>query len=411
MKPFRKYKLSELITERKRMIIDYIKSLTDEILLSGQDDVIEKNMFEKYHFFLVEIKEEIKENRKISKTKIKRINEFYSQRSSNYGEPQYYLIDGIEITLSFAFTGDSILFECQSNTYSVSGYPDIEISSNILKLSCCETLEKMDKIENKSLIFDQINKKLSYIKEFIGYCNNEANSFNNNIVSLVRLELQKRKEKVDKFNNIAEMLEIPIENKNPTVIETIKLERKIFPLMNNNKSKPEYSISDDVYHGILSLISHQGSSFERTPQTYSKLVEEELRDIMLSSLNAVYQGKVTGETFRKNGKTDISIEYENRSAFVAECKIWSGIKGFKDALNQIQGYITWRDTKLCLIIFSRNSNFFGVLALLKEHLKSINNYLSHNEIAKNEFEVIVKSKTNEGQFLKIRVFVFDLSVE
>jgi len=73
-----------------------------------------------------------------------------------------------------------------------------------------------------------------------------------------------------------------------------------------------------------------------------------------------------GECFRKKGKTDLSIEYENRAAFVAECKIWAGKKVFSSALAQLQSYTTWRDNKLCLVIFSRNKDFFKVLNEIKE---------------------------------------------
>ena len=44
-------------------------------------------------------------------------------------------------------------------------------------------------------------------------------------------------------------------------------------------------------------------------------------------------------------KNEIIIEYDNRSAFVAECKIWSGKQILKEALAQLQSYITWRDTR------------------------------------------------------------------
>ena len=59
----------------------------------------------------------------------------------------------------------------------------------------------------------------------------------------------------------------------------------------------------------------------------------------------------TGETFRKKGKSDIHIMFENKAAFIGECKIWHGIKNFKEAVEQLFSYSTWRDTKTAIIVF------------------------------------------------------------
>ena len=42
-----------------------------------------------------------------------------------------------------------------------------------------------------------------------------------------------------------------------------------------------------------------------------------------------YHEAATGETFCKLDKTDILIEFENKAAFIGECKIWHGEKCFK----------------------------------------------------------------------------------
>lgn len=67
LKPFRDYEIQNIIDSRKNKIKDYIQSLSDEVAMSGQDDVIIHNMVEQYKLELVEIQEEIKENRKIEK--------------------------------------------------------------------------------------------------------------------------------------------------------------------------------------------------------------------------------------------------------------------------------------------------------------------------------------------------------
>ena len=66
-----------------------------------------------------------------------------------------------------------------------------------------------------------------------------------------------------------------------------------------------------------------GTAMEKTAKTYFRNNEEELRDHLLATLNTHYDN-TTGETFRKIGKTDILIEFENKAAFIGECKIWYG---------------------------------------------------------------------------------------
>lgn len=310
---------------------------------------------------------------------------------------------------SFSFEGDSILFESKSNTYSVSGYPEIEIKGNILTLSSSEKLETMDNIENKDLLFSKIENDLNIITKYVGYCNKMAVEFNNSIKKKARLEINDRKLKIGSFHKISEWLEIPIDIKKPKIIKTIEVKREILPLMAEKPNEINYVITDEIYTGTLSMIRHICSSFERTPTTFAVHSEEGLRDIILSQLNGVYKGRATGEGFRKAGKNDISIEFENRSAFVVECKIWKGIVSFKSALAQLFSYTTWRDTKLCLIIFSKNDDFFGVLEKIKTDLPGIDNFISHKEIEKNEFNVMFKRDKNR-EFLNVRVFVFDLSV-
>ncbi|MFR3882620.1 MAG: hypothetical protein ACLTX6_10210 [Lachnospiraceae bacterium] len=79
------------------------------------------------------------------------------------------------------------------------------------------------------------------------------------------------------------------------------------------------------------------------------------RDHLLATLNTHYE-LATGETFRKIGKTDIHIEFENKAAFIGECKIWHGERLFQGAIQQVINYSTWRDMKVSVIIFNKKIN-------------------------------------------------------
>jgi len=83
--------------------------------------------------------------------------------------------------------------------------------------------------------------------------------------------------------------------------------------------------------------------------------EPVLREILPVVLNNPF-GPSGGELFSRSGKTDVAISSENGALFIAECKFWSGEKGFDEAIEQLLGYLVWRDTKSALVLFMRQKN-------------------------------------------------------
>ena len=197
------------------------------------------------------------------------------------------------------------------------------------------------------------------------------------------------------------------------VFDPIKVNKKItkpLPPPPQQGYKPDPGISDSDYNNILKLIRHSGISFEKTPKTFAVHDEEELRDIILSQLNAVYEGGAKGETFNKSGKTDILIAEGGRSAFIAECKIWRGKKGFIDAIDQLLSYLTWRDCKTSLIVFNKNNkNFSQILESVDGIVSSHPNYMSkEGQTDANEWLYKMRAKDDETRVIKMNVMFFNL---
>jgi hypothetical protein len=105
------------------------------------------------------------------------------------------------------------------------------------------------------------------------------------------------------------------------------------------------------YDEILDVIRPAGRAMERTPADFANRDEERLRDNLLWALNQQYRGQAAAESFNKNGKTDLLLRVQDHNVFIGECKWWSGPKGMHDALDQLYGYSTWRDSRLALIFF------------------------------------------------------------
>ena len=93
---------------------------------------------------------------------------------------------------------------------------------------------------------------------------------------------------------------------------------------------------------------------EYSPKAFADLREEALRFHFLIQLNGQYEGEATGETFNGEGKLDIIIRQ----------------------VDQLQRYVTWRDTKTALIIFNRNKGFSDVVQKAQEAVRAYPQYKS-----------------------------------
>lgn len=161
------------------------------------------------------------------------------------------------------------------------------------------------------------------------------------------------------------------------------------------------------YKRILDEIYSFGSEFEKSPKTYCNLDEEELRNILVAHLNGLCVDSVTAETFNKNGKTDILISHDSDILFIAECKIWHGQKKYLEAINQLLGYLRWKDTKSVLIIFVKSKNFSNVIDKIDEVTMSHPNHVSSkSKTQKNFFNFIISAEDNNDIHIELAVLLF-----
>lgn len=171
-------------------------------------------------------------------------------------------------------------------------------------------------------------------------------------------------EKLEFFNGMIEELD----PKNPEGIESLKalFEGKKFVI--KKKEVPTPKFPNEVYRDVLSTLYDCYRNAEQKPSIYKNKGEEDLRDYGLSFLESRYENaSAAGEAFNKEGKTDIILKGSNgENLFVAECKVWHGKEQFHEAIEQLFGYLTWRDTKAALILFVRNKKFSEVLAKIKQ---------------------------------------------
>lgn len=181
------------------------------------------------------------------------------------------------------------------------------------------------------------------------------------------------------------------------------------PTVREKGFKPEPTLNDGIYSDILRIIHDVGKQFERLPATYTGKNEEQLRDHILLILEPNFEGSATGETFNKTGKTDILLRYEGSNVFIAECKFWRGEKAYIATIDQLLGYLTWRDSKAAIVLFVSNKDFTSVLNTVKEVTPKHRNFLrSYGEYDETWLRYGIHLDGDPNRELKLAVMLFHI---
>lgn len=320
--------------------------------------------------------------------------------------------DGHQLNFHLPYSGDMSLWYLKPSSY-FSVMPRGTVNQQASRLTI--TLVNTSNTEPERYK-QELDSELQRIQHLIQSQREMLVGYHNELPTLVRGAIERRRNELEKLNGLAAFFDIPLVKK-PGMPEfrPIEMAKKVprpLPRAPASGYHPEPAISDEVYEEILGIIRHAGASFEGTPQTYMPLGEEGLRDNMLSHINVRFEGKATGETFRKYGKTDIRIEEEQRAAFVGECKLWGGEKVLVEALDQLLGYLTWRDSKAALIMFNKSvAGFTSVQQTISTSLPTHPNFLrGKTPTYAGEWRYVFRSAEDPSREVTVHIFAFNLYV-
>ena len=330
------------------------------------------------------------------------------------GEP--FLVPGTEVVIFIPFTGDMKLWSLRPSAYGeLPPWGDVLPRGvdhpEILVLKITRPHDApLDEFEKER------NDLLQRIRFFLEHQRKDLEAFNDGLSLQIQNAINGRRRRLTKQEALTDVLGIPLRRREGAPsFEPIQVKRKITKPLPRQKpaEKLQPGISDELYEDILKLIRHVGRTYETVPGAFAKLKEEELRSILLANLNAVYEGGATGETFRKKGKTDICIEEEDRAAFVAECAVWYGEKDLLKKVDQLLGYLTWRDCKAALVVFNKTvKGFTGLLTkapnVLNTHRLLVKDLGQQKE---GEWRYVFHSEEDEGQNVNVHLFLFNLFVK
>lgn len=217
-------------------------------------------------------------------------------------------------------------------------------------------------------------------------------------------------EKLDFFNSMIEDLE----THTPEHLDNLKALFSREETVIKKREIPTPKFPDDVYVDVLKTIHNCYRSAEQKPSIYDGKGEEDLRDYALAFLESRYEGAVaSGESFNKEGKTDIILKSEDGSnLFVAECKVWHGAEQFHKTVEQLFGYLTWRDTKSTIIFFVRNTKFGDILKKIKEEATKSPYFLEHvSDRHETSFSFKFKHKEDNTRKVLIEIMAFSFPSE
>lgn len=224
-----------------------------------------------------------------------------------------------------------------------------------------------------STITRQFQQSLGQIKQYLKWLEVDiVNGLSQCQVKILE-RIENRKRRINQKEGVLASLGYPVKRQDDAPKVAIPLKRRVIvkPTRHSaDRQGNEPYLLPDAYEAILDVCFSMSLLIERSPTTFARLEEEALRDHFLLQLNGQFEGAATGETFNAHGKTDILIRVENKNIFVAECKFWSGPKSLTKAIDQLFSYLTWRDSKAAILLFSRNVGFSQVLADMKTAIES-----------------------------------------
>lgn len=270
------------------------------------------------------------------------------------------IVAGERVEVRIPFEGESELFYTKANTFNMNP-PRAVIEKNEIVLRYDTPADQPRDIR------PLVDQTLRDIEEHLGWQRDMIDTHNRNLPGAAEQAIRQRRECLLAQSQRAESLGIPIRRRTdaPKTYALPTVKRKIVPTLppaSTAQFKPEPVLTMDLYEHILKVVQDMALVMERSPDAFKAMNEEALRQHFLVQLNGQFEGKATGETFNMAGKTDILLREGDRNVFIAECKFWKGPKAFGEAIDQLLGYATWRDSKTAIIVFNRNTETSTVLS-------------------------------------------------
>lgn len=297
------------------------------------------------------------------------VTEIQVERFDHFDRTRYKAA-GLRIHAVFEFSGSSDLFYYKPSTRLLTSF-NAEVGHDTVTVQ----IEQAGSTPNPTATKQAIDREIGAIRTMAGHAATDVLAFNSALDGQFRPAVERRKTFLQNRRDLAGALGFPLK-KRTDAPAPVPLRRKVMGVQRGTPAAPRPPYSDEPaltqaqYEDAIHVISSALLSMERTPSVVAGKDEEELRDYILVMLNGTFQGTATGETFVKSGKTDVLVRVEDRHVFVGECKWWKGPKALGAAIDQLLGYLPWRDEKAALIVFIENRDASAVFEKVDDAVKA-----------------------------------------
>ena len=316
-------------------------------------------------------------------------------------------VAGTLVEVMVPFSGEPEAFTIQPTTYTTAP-PRGEIRGSTLVIKVQGTDLEPQQVKG------EIDRTIGEIKKYLDWLRGNACGFNEQIRRLANERINWRRQKLLADQNLVANLGFPLKERAgaPRTFTAPNVRRRISPTMPPASTvpyRPEPVLSTDDYEHILSVMTNMTLVMERSPSAFTGMDEEALRSHFLVQLNGHYEGQASGETFNYEGKTDILIRAEGKNIFIAECKYWSGAKKFGEAIDQLLGYVSWRDTKMAIVVFNRNKDFSQVIETVPGAVKAHPNFKrAVDDNGEGRSRYVLAHRDDENREMILTVLAFDV---
>jgi len=270
-----------------------------------------------------------------------------------------YRVPASRIVIRFPIDGTGDMLKYNARTTSLSGtVGDVRGGELVLEITERELSRELVEARTKGLR-DSVSQRVEW-------ANNDLEEFRRNVDRGLRNEYEARKKRILADRALTDSLGIPARStgNRPPSVPAQRKQVTLDTRRHQSEFVPEPVLEEAIYRDVVQATVSWARSLERTPNAGNKLGEEDLRDLLLGTLNSYWEGKAGGELFNGAGKTDVLVRHENRNVFIAECKVWRGPKTIAAALDQLLNYLVWRDSKAALLVFIRTANPAATIASL-----------------------------------------------
>jgi hypothetical protein len=283
-------------------------------------------------------------------------------------------VDGTRYDLAVPFDGEELFFELQPSTF-LGRYP----RGDVRQRNVIIVYEGADPTTAEG-IKAYLDEQLILLDQWSSFSRKECEEYNHRLRNGLAQAIGEQRQRILAHRRIEGSLPFPVRRRSnpdatlnvavpPRRPQKITVEQR--PTTKGFAPEPEVNRED--YAAIVADIRSLGLAAERFPDTFGNMPEPVLREILLVVLNNQF-GPSGGEMFSRRGKTDVAIWHETGAVFIAECKFWTGEKDFAKAIDQLLGYLVWRDTKSALVLFVREKGVTEIQEKarkgLREHQRS-----------------------------------------